>query len=241
MASAKSAILAYHSLDYSGSAISLRPELFAQHMDALASSGTPVVPLSAVRSTPGSVALTFDDGYRSLLEHAIPVLAKHRFPATVFVVSRYCGKNNDWPTQPPGIPVLPLMDWADLREIARQGIALGAHTATHPRLTGIEEARAAAELRDGRREIEDRTSAAVDTFAYPYGDSNARVRELAAREFRLACGTRLDYVSPASDLFELPRIDAYYFRHAWAVAHLQAAAMALPLAALRWIRAVRAR
>ena len=46
------------------------------------------------------LALTFDDGFANFAEHAVPVLQRLSFPATVFVVSGHCGRLNDWPGQP---------------------------------------------------------------------------------------------------------------------------------------------
>src|SRR5689334_22059807 len=113
MKPARSCILTYHSLDRSGSVISIQPEVFSRQMAFLAESGTPVVPVSAVRKTTCAVAITFVDGFRNFYEAAFPVLRRYGFAATVFVVSGYCGKRNDWPTQPrnSGIPTLDLMAW----------------------------------------------------------------------------------------------------------------------------------
>jgi peptidoglycan/xylan/chitin deacetylase (PgdA/CDA1 family) len=190
-------------------------------MRALARSRTSVVPLADVRQVPDSLAITFDDGFRNFYELAFPVLSQFRFPATVFVVSRYCGKQNNWPSQPArGIPVLDLLRWSELQELSRNGVTLGAHSLSHPRLTLLPESQAEAELRDSKAEIEDRTGQAVDTFAYPYGDSNRAVRKLAQRYFGIACGTELQAVSQASDWLDLPRIDAYYFQHRLFFDHL---------------------
>lgn len=38
---------------------------------------------------PGSVAITFDDGYWNVLAHALPVLSRYRLPATLFVTMGY--------------------------------------------------------------------------------------------------------------------------------------------------------
>jgi peptidoglycan/xylan/chitin deacetylase (PgdA/CDA1 family) len=211
---AKSCILTYHSLDTSGSVISVSPDVFHEQVDWLAANGVPVVPLERIRETPDAVALTFDDGLCSFWEHAAPLLQRYRFPATVFVVSGYCGGWNDWPSQPfrMGIPRLELMGWRELEQIAKLGVTIGCHTVTHPHLSRLSAAEVEEELHRSRSAIEQRLGMAVDTFAYPYGDSTPLVRRVAARHFRLACGTRLAFLSSRSDPLDLPRLDAYYLR-----------------------------
>jgi peptidoglycan/xylan/chitin deacetylase (PgdA/CDA1 family) len=207
-----SAILTYHSLDRSGSVISVRPEVFRRHMEMLQENGIPVVPLVRIRESPGAVALTFDDGFRNFLEHAMPVLETHRFPATVFVVSGHCGRRNDWAGQARDTPQLDLMSWSELRAIAGRSIEIGAHTANHPDLTKLSEAAADRELAGCRAAIEQEAGVPVDSFAYPYGAVNDAIRRAAQRHFAHACGTRLDFVGPGSDPAELPRLDAYYLQ-----------------------------
>ena len=239
MSGAPPAILTYHSLDSSGSVISVSPQTFWRQMEWLARSGTPVVPLSRIRETPGAVALTFDDGFRNFFEEALPVLAEHRFPVTVFVVSSHCGGRNDWAGQSAGIPILELMDWPQLVEAVRHGVDLGGHTATHPRLTEIGDERVREELRVCRSEIEQRAGCRVVHFAYPYGSCDQRVHRLAAEQFDLACGTALDYTGPRSDTFELPRLDAYYLRSLRWFEAMQTAQGRMYLAGRRWLRNVR--
>jgi len=236
-----SAILTYHSLDKSGSVISVAPEVFRRQMESLARSGTPVVPLALIRETPGAVALTFDDGFRNFFENALPVLAGHRFPATVFVVSGHCGGRNNWPGQSNGIPILELMGWSQLAEAARHSVELGGHTASHPRLTELSDARVREELRVCRSEIEQHAGCAVRHFAYPYGSCDGRVRELVAEQYQLACGTALDYAGGRSDIFELPRLDTYYLRAQRWFGAIHSAEGRLYLTGRRWLRRVRER
>lgn len=207
-----SAILTYHSLDDSGRLFSTPPAVFRSQMAALIESGLRPAPLAAVRETAGSFSLTFDDGLRSFRELALPLLLEHRLPATVFVVSGFCGRARGWRSSraPDGEDVL--LDWEELREIAAAGVAIGAHTVSHPSLTGLSDESALQEMRDSRREIEDRIGKPVTGFAYPYGHSDERIRKLAAREFRLACGTELAMLNGDSDRFDLPRIFEYYLR-----------------------------
>jgi peptidoglycan/xylan/chitin deacetylase (PgdA/CDA1 family) len=217
MIAGRSSILTYHSLDTANSVISIAPLMFRAQMARLAEMKIPVAPLSAIRTARGAIALTFDDGFRNFFEHAFPVLQEFHFPATVFAVSGYCSQRNTWPSQPlrPFVPKLDLMSWSELEQISKAGICVGSHTVTHPRMSRLAEADIENELRVSRAELEDRIGKAVDVFAYPYGDSTPSVRRAVARHFRLACGTRLDFVSPDSDSMELPRIDAYYLQNRW--------------------------
>jgi peptidoglycan/xylan/chitin deacetylase (PgdA/CDA1 family) len=55
-----------------------------------------LVALDAGRLPPRSVCITFDDGYRSVHDLALPVLQEFGLPATVFVTSGYIGELNMW-------------------------------------------------------------------------------------------------------------------------------------------------
>ena len=212
MTGGRSAILTYHSLDDSRSVISIAPSLFRQQMEFLAASGIPVVPLDQASRRPGSVAITFDDGYRNLLDRAIPVLKLHRLPATIFIVSEYCGRRNNWPSHPRGkVPDLPLLSWDELSALPPL-ISLGAHTMTHPDLSRLSAEECERELRECQDKIQKRMGRPVRWLAYPYGASSSQVRSLAGRHFDLAVGTSLQFLSPRSNHLDLPRIDAYYLR-----------------------------
>jgi peptidoglycan/xylan/chitin deacetylase (PgdA/CDA1 family) len=222
---AQHAILTYHSLDDSGSVISVRPAVFARQMEALAASGAQVVRLAELRSAPGpAVALTFDDGFENFATAAAPVLAWHGFPATVFLVTDYCGRRNDWPGQWTEVPRLPLMDWSRVRELSAAGVEFGAHTMTHPDLSRVEAQRAREEIVSSKRRIEEATGRPVVSFAWPYGGVTAELRRLVAEEFAAGCSTRLGYVRVESVPEALERLDVYYLSHPYLFRHLFGAA-----------------
>jgi peptidoglycan/xylan/chitin deacetylase (PgdA/CDA1 family) len=220
------AILTYHSLDASGSVLSTAPDSFAEHMRRLAGSGVRVVPLGDlpraldVASSEPAVAITFDDGFRSVYEHGLPVLARYRFPATVFLVTGHCGMTHAWASRMSGVAGAPLLGWQEIAEMTRADITFGSHTHTHPDLTRLDPGRVEQELVSSKRVIEDALGRPVEAFAYPYGAHDARVKELARAHFRLACATTLDFVTPASDRFALERLDTYYFRRPDSLARL---------------------
>ena len=212
-------ILTYHSLDDSGSVISISPQAFAEQMQILHDLDMKVVPLSNIREVLGGtndsrplIAITFDDGFRNIYEHGFPILQRYGFPATVFLVTDYCGKTNDWPGQPLHMKRYPLLTWDEIREMSKGMIEFGSHTQTHPDLTMLPTHRVDEELLGSKRKIEDTIGRPVDLFAYPYGTFDDAVRNVAQSHFGLSCSTFLGFVGRQSDLFALERLDMYYLR-----------------------------
>ncbi len=136
-------ILTYHSIDHSNSVLSITPEKFLSHMAFLADSEYQIVSLHEVASClqnqkpfpPKTAVLTFDDGFKNFHEQAFPVLKKFGFPAIVFLIAGWCGKENSWPGQLKTIPCFDLLDWKDIKEMVGQGIEFGSHTINHPNLS----------------------------------------------------------------------------------------------------------
>ena len=213
------AILTYHSLDDSGSVVSTPPRVFAEQMRRLSQASVKVVSLAEAYHGrqachgPPLVALTFDDGFRNLHDYALPVLQRYGFPATVFLVTDYCGRTNFWPGQPTTIPRAPLLRWTEVKMMRDSGVTFGSHTRTHARLTSLKPCQVEAELVMSKQRIEDTLGEAVDTFAYPYGVYDGEVRRLVATHFDLACSTDLGFLGAASDPLSLERLDTYYLRH----------------------------
>ena len=223
----RAAILTYHAIDEAGSVLSTSPHLFAQQMQVLADSGVRIVPLTDLpnRISAGStdapvVALTFDDGFLSVYEHALPVLAHYGFTATVFVVSDYCGRTNAWPSQPAWVAAQPLMGWRELRELGRAGVRPGCHTRSHPDLRSLPPSEMSQQLTGAKARIEDALGMPVEAFAYPYGAYDRGVRALVAAHFSLACATSLGFVGSDSDPFALERLDMCYLRRPALLARL---------------------
>lgn len=217
-------ILTYHSLDESGSPISLDPEAFRAQIGDLRRRGFRGVALREVldawqagREAPArAVALTFDDGFRSVADVAVPVLKEAGFGATFFAVAgrALC---NAWPGQASGIPLLPLLSATELRRLADEGFEIGGHGVTHTRLDRLRAAEAERELADCKRMLEDAIAGQVTVFAYPYGRSSAALRSQAAAHYRAACTDELRVATASDDRYALGRVDMYYFRRplAW--------------------------
>ncbi len=210
------AILTYHSIDPSGSPISVDEQAFRAHVGFLASHRVRVVPLADIGLQPpedDAVAVTFDDGFTNLAERAWPLLRDHGLPATVFVVSGRAGTTNDWDaTADSTIPSLPLLDWEGLAQLAEDGITLGAHSRSHPHLERLSDDRRRDEIRGAADDIEARTGRRPRSFCYPYGTYDDRTVAEVADTYDQACTTDLRALTGHEDRHRLPRLDAYYYR-----------------------------
>jgi peptidoglycan/xylan/chitin deacetylase (PgdA/CDA1 family) len=213
------AVLTYHSLDDSGSPISVPPAVFRQHVRWMLESGVRVLPLADLlvldcEDPASAVSITFDDAFMNFTEAAAPLL-EARLPVTLFVVTGHVGGSNRWGGRTePGIPTLPLLGWAQLERLVAQGVSIGAHTRRHARLTTLPSAAVEDELDGCLQDLRTRLGVPVDHFAYPYGAADKRVATIAGARFQAAMTTRFAPLSRPDAPMWTPRFDMYYFRRA---------------------------
>jgi len=154
-----------------------------------------------------AVAITIDDGYLDNLEVALPVLRRHGFPATVFLVTERMGGVNDW-TEDGALSRRPLLSWEQVDEMEGDGIRFAAHTRNHPALPTLPAGEIADELRGSREDLEAHFGAPVRSFAYPYGELNDEVVELTgAAGYEAACTVEPRLARLSEDPLRIPRIE----------------------------------
>lgn len=190
------------------------PGLFARQLAELKRAGfhTPAFARAAAggANPERNVFLTFDDGFRDVFEHALPILREHGFRAMLFLVADLIGKTNEW-QQRAGDVVEPLMDEGQIREWLAAGHEIGSHTRTHPHLTRLPPEEAREEIVASKKKLEDRFGVAVEHFCYPYGDWNPAVRDLvAAAGYRSACTTEAGVNWDEGSALALRRFTARY-------------------------------
>lgn len=208
------AIITFHSIDDAGTVLSYPVRLLAELLEALDRSGLPVLDLDTLLSEDGrqGIALTFDDGMRSLFTAAMPVIREHAVPAHLFLATGAVGKNNRWPTQPVSAPGFDMLSWNEIESLQSAGVLVEAHTSSHPdlRQLSIDEVAAECELAD--EAIERRLGRRPRYFAYPYGYSNERVRNFMGGRYAASVTTVLGVLGKRDNLAALPRLDSYYLR-----------------------------
>jgi peptidoglycan/xylan/chitin deacetylase (PgdA/CDA1 family) len=240
-------IFTYHAIGRSHSPVFTSPNALDSHLATLAGAGYQSLTLAGAlaqrrdgRLQPKSVVITFDDGYQSVFEEALPRLQHYGFQATVFLITGYMGRTNRWPGQPPTVPERPLLTWEQANQLAAAGWELGAHTRSHPVLTHLTAAEVEDEILGSKAAVERETGQRPTTFAYPYGQTNEQITGLVREHFLGAAGTGLGLARPSGNPYNLDRIDAWYL-HPTLISHLDGRPVQWYLTGRRWLRALRRR
>ncbi|MGZ5194285.1 MAG: polysaccharide deacetylase family protein [Ramlibacter sp.] len=214
-------ILTYHQIDATpprGAAyrsLVVTPAAFARQMGLLKALGYRGLSMSALLpylrgEKRGKVAgITLDDGYLNNLEHAMPVLRRHGFSATCYVVSGQLGGSNVW-DQAKGVAPQRLMDAHQLKAWLAGGQEVGAHTRNHIDLLAGDDATAREEIAGCRRDLEQWLDAEVRHFCYPYGFHRPEHAQMVRDAGYLTATTTVrSRTSETDDDFELPRVPVH--------------------------------
>jgi peptidoglycan/xylan/chitin deacetylase (PgdA/CDA1 family) len=161
------------------------------------------------------LAVTFDDGYRSVAERAYPILSRLGLPGTVFVTSgfldhegpmtwagvdRWIGGSHERELEP--------LRRQDLEVLMGAGWEVGSHSRWHHRLPGLGDGELEEELEASRAQLAEALGAPCRAIAYPYGDVDARVAEAAATAGYEA-GAALAAHELRVDALRWPRVGVY--------------------------------
>lgn len=174
----------------------LSPRRFARQMERLARAGWRTLDLPTLgriargerAPEPREFVVSFDDAYRGLREHAFPVLAAHGFGALCFAITDYAGALNRWDVAYGGRRFAHLA-WRDMERWQGRGIDFASHTATHARLTWLDERTVRRELASSREALRSRLGTSIDAVSYPFGAAGQREWSLARSEgYRLGFG-----------------------------------------------------
>ncbi|MCA8116476.1 MULTISPECIES: polysaccharide deacetylase family protein [Burkholderia] len=150
--------------------------------------------------------ISFDDGFLNVLTHAMPVLDALGFTATCYFVAGRFGGENDWDA---GADTArsPLMTCADMLAWRDRGHEIGSHTLDHVALSHVPAHVSEVQIIESKRRLEALSGQPVESFCYPYGDLDPRVRDqVAAAGYRNATTTRRGCAGASDDAFLLPRV-----------------------------------
>jgi peptidoglycan/xylan/chitin deacetylase (PgdA/CDA1 family) len=146
--------------------------------------------------SPNHVCVTFDDGDSSALDPTLALVESGGKCTHFMIPGRIERKQKS------------TLSWSQVRELDAAGVEIGSHSFSHPWLTRLSDDELEREVADSRRLLEDKLGKAVTSFAYPYGDYNARVIDAVRKSgYRCAFSTRHIYVSNDMNRFTIPRFE----------------------------------
>lgn len=126
----------------------------------------------------GTICFNFDDGYKSFMEFAQPILMEFSIPAAVFIPSGMIGRKNSWEYSS-FIARREHLSASELRRLVDSGIEIGSHGHSHIALTTLSDRFLRMELEKSKRILEDITGHSVDYLSYPFGRVSGRVEAMA--------------------------------------------------------------
>ena len=144
-------------------------------MEILLKSGHPVRLdlIIAESNNQNFIAVTFDDGFQSVMQNALPILHKMNIPATIFVPTGCLGKKPEWikdSTHAYSNEIV--MTEEQLQSISSGLIDIESHTVTHTHLDNIEEATIKSELNESKTYLETILKKKVKFLSVPYATFN---------------------------------------------------------------------
>jgi peptidoglycan/xylan/chitin deacetylase (PgdA/CDA1 family) len=174
-------ILCYHRVGAGGREIDVPRDRFREHLEALVADGGVRSLDDALSDRRGGVVLTFDDGFRDFHEVVLPLLARYRLPALLYLATAFVDAGD------PRSEVGPdeALTWPMLEEAVASGfVTIGSHTHGHVDLSRAGEVQSEREMRRSKEAIEDRIGTACEHFAYPWGKASAAAERSARGLFR---------------------------------------------------------
>mgnify|MGYP006421540201 FL=1 len=152
-----------------------------------------------IKKISDSIVITFDDGYSDNYHNAYPLLKKHNFPATIFLISDLIDdKGGKYLSQ------------SQIHEMMDNNISFGSHTISHRILTGLRNEEIIGEIRDSKDILESQLGNKINSFAYPVGtraDFDDETAEIVKEyKYTCACSNVYGMNDENSDIFALKRI-----------------------------------
>lgn len=178
-------------------------EQFETHLRELQTGGYTVMALADIvdallgaKTLPDrAVGLSVDDAFLSVYTQAWPRLKKAGFPFTLFVATGAIDRK-----------LSGYMNWDQIREMARAGVAIGSQTETHLHMPDADDARNRGELERSNKRFEEELGQRPSLIAYPYGESSLTVQAVVKEAgFSAAFGQHSGAIGSGGNIFDLPR------------------------------------
>lgn len=118
-------------------------------------------------------AVTFDDGFNSVINNALPELEKLQIPCTIFIPANYLGKNPAWDIKGESFDSKEeIINPEKLASLNQSLVKIGSHSLNHPDFTLMNSEIQKMEFIKSKNILEDLVKYRIDLFSFPYGAYN---------------------------------------------------------------------
>lgn len=203
---AASILLYHHVSSKTPKSTSVSVSQFKQHLALIEELGLKVVPLTTITNAiknnqPVSndwVAITFDDGYRSVYDNAFPLLQENKMPFTVFVNPKMVKPSKLY------------MDWTQIKELSEAGVIIANHTMAHENLVrdGLTNEQFINNIEQAERQIVKQIGQNHKMLAFPYGEYNEQIENTLANLGYIGFAQHSGAINHTSNLTALTRFPA---------------------------------
>ena len=146
--------------------------------------------------------LVFDDGFFDFYYYVYPLLKKYNLKAVLSIPTKYILtdtnienkkrlsiKHSDMIYNPSVINYAPFCTWKEIKEMSESGyIEVASHSINHPNLAKLSLDEVEKEIKISKDVIENRINKEVDTFVYPYGVYNEKIRKIVKKYYKYDIG-----------------------------------------------------
>lgn len=145
---------------------------FAWQLDELSRISTPTDAETIAQDAQATryTAVTFDDGFESVLDNALPELKVRGIPCTIFVPTGCIGRPPQWIESAHYDAEERIASEEVWRTLSANPLVhIGSHSVSHPNFALIDDARALAELSESKKSLERMLGREVNSFSFPHG------------------------------------------------------------------------
>lgn len=159
----------------------------------------------------GSVLVTMDDGFSSVLHIAAPIMQRHGIPSVAYVTTSFMGTTS--------VSGERYLTWDEVKQLPAAGVAVGSHAHTHRSVAKLSLEAAREEGQRSKQLLEQHLGAPVSSFAYPFGmrtdESPATARMLSECGYSSIFIAQHGTLRRGADLARLPRVKVEGGEPAW--------------------------
>ncbi len=182
-------------------------DVFRQFVDFIYNHGMGLCSMRYYLSMPPKerqswIVCTFDDGYAGLYSHALPILSKYGFSATVFVCTSLIGYDNKWNNKDSKMRMH--LNMNELSALNNQGWEIASHGVHHYNFLKLTDIELEYEIQQSKEQI-DSLFGPSSCFAYPYGANNAYIQQCVSSYYRYAFAVNQGGTSLSADTYQLRR------------------------------------